>query len=132
MAKKLTQYRATGRRKNAIASVILRPGTGKRIVNKQDFTEYFHSDTQNMIAEMPFAALECGDQWDVIANAHGGGISGQVGAIRLGIARALVAANEEDRKALRAADLLTRDPRCVERKKYGKKKARKSFQFSKR
>lgn len=132
MAKKLTQFRATGRRKDAVASVILRPGSGKRTVNAKDFTEYFHSASQNMVAEMPFATLENGEEWDVIVNAKGGGISGQVGAIRLGIARALVAANEEDRKALRGADLLTRDPRCVERKKYGKKKARKSFQFSKR
>lgn len=132
MAKKLTQYRGTGRRKNAIAAVILRPGSGKRTVNGKEFSEYFLSPAQGMNAELPFATLENGEEWDVIVNAKGGGIAGQVGAIRLGISRALVSANEEDRKALRSADLLTRDPRCVERKKYGKKKARRSPQFSKR
>jgi small subunit ribosomal protein S9 len=124
--------RATGRRKESVASVILRPGTGKRIVNGKEFSEYFTSETQMMVVELPFAALENGDKWDVSVNAKGGGINGQVGATKLGIARALVKINEEDKSALRAKGLLTRDAREVERKKYGRKKARKRFQFSKR
>ncbi|MGL1934705.1 MAG: 30S ribosomal protein S9 [Fibrobacterales bacterium] len=124
--------RATGRRKESVASVILRPGTGKRIVNGREFSDYFTSETQMMVVELPFAALENGDKWDVSVNAKGGGINGQVGATKLGIARALVKINEEDRSALRAKGLLTRDAREVERKKYGRKKARKRFQFSKR
>lgn len=130
--KKNVMYRATGRRKEAVASVILRPGTGKRLVNGRDFTEYFHSDVQVMVVNMPFETLGNGDQWDVTAKAVGGGISGQMGALRLGIARALVAFNEDNRSAMRAEGFLTRDAREVERKKYGRKKARKSFQFSKR
>ncbi|MGL1901784.1 MAG: 30S ribosomal protein S9 [Fibrobacterales bacterium] len=124
--------RATGRRKESVASVILRPGTGKRIVNGREFSDYFTSETQMMVVELPFSALENGDKWDVSVNAKGGGINGQVGATKLGIARALVKINEEDKSALRAKGLLTRDAREVERKKYGRKKARKRFQFSKR
>ena len=125
-------YRATGRRKDAVASVIIKPGDGKRMVNGHTFEEYFHSDTQQMIVNLPFSILENGDQWDVVARARGGGISGQVGAVRLGIARALVEVDAENKGELRKNDLMTRDPRCVERKKYGRKKARKRFQFSKR
>lgn len=125
-------YRATGRRKDAIASVILRPGDGKRMINGRTFEEYFHSDMQQMIVNLPFSVLENGDQWDVVARTRGGGISGQVGAVRLGIARALVEVDAENKGELRKNDLMTRDPRCVERKKYGRKKARKRFQFSKR
>ncbi len=124
--------RATGRRKESVASVILRPGTGKRVVNGKEFSKYFTSETQMMIVELPFTTLENGDKWDVSVNAKGGGISGQVGATKLGIARALVKINEEDKSVLRGRGLLTRDAREVERKKYGRKKARKRFQFSKR
>lgn len=131
-AKSKKMFRATGRRKNAVAAVILRPGTGKRQVNGKDFEDYFHSDTQNMIVNLPFSVLENAEEWDVVARARGGGIAGQVGAVQLGIARALVEVAEENRKELRQNDLLTRDSRVVERKKYGRKKARKRFQFSKR
>jgi small subunit ribosomal protein S9 len=130
--KKTIGFRATGRRKAAIASVILRPGTGKMLVNGRDLDQYFHSETQCMIARLPLKLLEALDKWDVTAKAVGGGISGQMGAFRLGLARALVLANPEDKSTLRRGGLLTRDSRVVERKKYGKKKARKSFQFSKR
>jgi len=125
-------YRGTGRRKSAVASVILKEGSGKRIVNGRDFKDYFHSDVQNMVANLPFSVLGNAEKWDVIVNANGGGIAGQMGAIRLGIARALVEQNAEVKPALRHANLLTRDARVVERKKYGRKKARKHFQFSKR
>jgi len=125
-------YRGTGRRKSAVASVILKEGTGKRTINGRDFKDYFHSDVQNMVANLPFSVLGNADKWDVIVNASGGGIAGQMGAVRLGIARALVENNTEIKPALRHANLLTRDARVVERKKYGRKKARKHFQFSKR
>jgi small subunit ribosomal protein S9 len=131
-AKSKQMYRATGRRKNASASVILRPGTGQRTINGKSFSDYFHSETQDMIVNLPFSILENAEEWDVVARARGGGISGQMGAVRLGIARALVEYQEENRKELRKHGLLTRDARCVERKKYGRKKARKRFQFSKR
>ena len=125
-------YRGTGRRKSAVASVILKEGSGKRTVNGREFKDYFHSDVQDMVANLPFSVLGNGDKWDVIVNANGGGIAGQMGAVRLGIARALVEQNAEVKPALRHANLLTRDARVVERKKYGRKKARKRFQFSKR
>jgi small subunit ribosomal protein S9 len=125
-------YRGTGRRKSAVASVILKEGTGKRTINGREFKDYFHSDVQNMVANLPFSVLGNADKWDVIVNATGGGIAGQMGAVRLGIARALVEQNAEIKPALRHANLLTRDARVVERKKYGRKKARKHFQFSKR
>ncbi len=131
-AKKNNLIRAVGRRKAAVANVILKPGSGKRIVNGRDFAEYFHSDTQDMIANYPFAVLENGEKWDVVITARGGGISGQMGAIRLGIARALVKVDEENKSTLRRNGFLTRDARVVERKKYGRAKARKNFQFSKR
>lgn len=131
-AKKSVMYRATGRRKESIASVILRPGTGKLIVNGKEFVKYLHSPTQNMIATLPLTILEANELWDVTVKATGGGISGQVGAIRLGLARALVKADESNRAIMRENGLMTRDARVVERKKYGKAKARKSFQFSKR
>ncbi|MDR0517100.1 MAG: 30S ribosomal protein S9 [Fibromonadaceae bacterium] len=125
-------YRGTGRRKSAVASVILKEGTGKRTVNGREFKDYFHSAVQDMVANLPFSVLGNADKWDVIVNAKGGGIAGQMGAVRLGIARALVEQNAEVKPALRHANLLTRDARVVERKKYGRKKARKHFQFSKR
>ncbi|MCL2282821.1 MAG: 30S ribosomal protein S9 [Fibromonadales bacterium] len=125
-------YRGTGRRKSAVASVILKEGSGKRTVNGRDFKDYFHSEVQNMVANLPFSVLGNAEKWDVIVNATGGGIAGQMGATRLGIARALVEQSAEVKPALRHANLLTRDARVVERKKYGRKKARKHFQFSKR
>ena len=125
-------YRGTGRRKSAVASVILKEGTGKRTVNGREFKDYFHSDVQNMVANLSFSVLGNAEKWDVIVNAKGGGIAGQMGAVRLGIARALVEHDPEVKPALRHANLLTRDARVVERKKYGRKKARKRFQFSKR
>jgi small subunit ribosomal protein S9 len=124
--------RATGRRKTAIASVTLKPGTGKRIINNREFKEYFRNAIREMIAEQPLTVAGLSKDWDVIVSANGGGISGQVGAVRLGIARALVAHNEELRPLMREHGLLTRDSRAVERKKYGKAGARRSFQFSKR
>jgi small subunit ribosomal protein S9 len=125
-------YRGTGRRKSAVASVIIKEGTGKRTINGRDFKDYFLSEVQNMVANLPFSVLGNAEKWDVIVNANGGGIAGQMGAVRLGIARALVEQNVEVKPALRHANLLTRDARVVERKKYGRKKARKRFQFSKR
>jgi small subunit ribosomal protein S9 len=124
--------RATGRRKTAIASVVLKPGTGKRTINNREFKEYFRNAIREMIAEQPLTVTGTSKDWDVIVSANGGGVSGQVGAVRLGIARALVAFNEEFRAVLREHGLLTRDSRAVERKKYGKAGARRSFQFSKR
>jgi small subunit ribosomal protein S9 len=124
--------RATGRRKTAIASVILKPGTGKRTINNREFKEYFRNAIREMIAEQPLVVTGTAKDWDVVVSANGGGVSGQVGAVRLGIARALVAFNEEFRAVLREHGLLTRDPRAVERKKYGKSGARRSFQYSKR
>ncbi|NLB63690.1 MAG: 30S ribosomal protein S9 [Fibrobacter sp.] len=131
-AKNQETYRGTGRRKDAVANVIIKRGTGKRTINGCSFEEYFHSETQNMIANLPFAVLENGDDWDVVVNAKGGGIAGQMGAVRLGIARALVENDDTIKSELRREGLLTRDARVVERKKYGRAKARKRFQFSKR
>lgn len=111
---------------------MLKPGTGKRTINGRDFTDYFHSEVQNMIANLPFAILGNAENWDVEVIARGGGIAGQMGAVRLGIARALVQNDETVKPELRKNDLMTRDARAVERKKYGRKKARKRFQFSKR
>ena len=123
---------ATGRRKSAIARVWLTPGTGQITVNRQPVSDYFRRGTLGLIVKQP---LECTDSlgaFDVNAFVNGGGWSGQAGAVRLGIARCLAAINENNRKPLREAGYLTRDSRKVERKKYGRKKARKSFQFSKR
>ncbi len=112
--------------------MILRPGTGKRTINGRTFTDYFANAIREMIVEQPLTVTGSNQQWDVIVSANGGGVSGQCGAVRLGIARALVAFKEEFRSALREHGLLTRDSRAVERKKYGKAGARRSFQFSKR
>ncbi len=130
--KSTPQNSATGRRKTAIARVRLVPGTGKRIINGREFKEYFRNAIREMIAEQPLTVTGTSKDWDVIVTANGGGISGQVGAVRLGVARALVKHNEEFRPVLREHGLLTRDSRAVERKKYGKAGARRSFQFSKR
>jgi small subunit ribosomal protein S9 len=131
-AKKSIGFRATGRRKAAIASVVIKPGTGDFKINGREIRSYFHSETQEMIARLPLKVLEALEKWDVTAKAVGGGVSGQMGAVRLGLARALVLANPEDKSILRKSGFLTRDSRAVERKKYGRRKARRSFQFSKR
>lgn len=127
-----TRYSATGKRKNAIASVILRPGKGERTVNGHPIMDYLKSDVLVMDVEQPFNLLQASQNYDVIARVKGGGLSGQSGAIRLGISRALASISEDFRKLLRKNGLLTRDSRVVERKKYGQAGARKRFQFSKR
>ncbi|MBO4680794.1 MAG: 30S ribosomal protein S9 [Saccharofermentans sp.] len=135
-AKKSTSkvyYYGTGRRKNAVAAVRLVPGSGKITINSKDIDEYFGLDTLKLLVRQPLAATETEDKFDVIVKAIGGGISGQAGAIRHGIARALVEADEDNYKSvLKAAGFLTRDARMKERKKPGLKKARKASQFSKR
>ncbi len=128
-------YYGTGRRKTSVARVHLRPGNGKIVINDKtydSFKEYFQRDTLVMEANKPFVVTNTIGQFDVICRLNGGGLSGQVGALKLGIARALLNFNDSLRKTLRENGLLTRDPRMVERKKYGKKKARRSPQFSKR
>jgi small subunit ribosomal protein S9 len=131
MATKL-QYAATGRRKNAVARVRLIPGDGKFIINKREVAEYFGKKTLEMIVRQPFTITDTLSKYDVIALAHGGGTTGQAGAIRLGVARALLKADVSLRPSLKRAGFLTRDPRMKERRKYGLKKARKAPQFSKR
>jgi len=123
---------ATGRRKNAIAQVRLIPGTGKIVVNHRPFEIYFPVDINRMHAIRPLEVSKMNGLYDIFVTVRGGGKSGQTGAMQLGVARALVSIDESLRSQLRAAGLLTRDPRMVERKKYGQKKARKRFQFSKR
>ncbi|MCD6246030.1 30S ribosomal protein S9 [candidate division WOR-3 bacterium] len=126
------QIRATGRRKEASVSVILRSGNGKRKINGKSFEEYFGRMDLIVDIEKPFKLTNLGESYDVIVNAKGGGIAGQADAIKLGIARALIKENPELKKVLKQAGFLTRDQREKERKKYGLKKARKAFQFSKR
>jgi small subunit ribosomal protein S9 len=121
-----------GRRKTATARVLLTLGNGKFTINKTEAKDYFKSDAHIKSALQPLRVTETLGNFDIRVNVSGGGISGQVGAIQLGIARALVSNNEEYRSVLRTNGLLTRDPRMVERKKYGQPKARKRFQFSKR
>ena len=125
-------YAGTGRRKDSVARVRLVPGNGKITINKRDVKDYIPFD--NLIADMkqPLDVTETADNYDVIANVKGGGRTGQAGAIRHGISRALLEVDGDYRKVLKSAGLLTRDPRMVERKKYGLKKARKASQFSKR
>jgi len=121
-----------GRRKNAIARVKLIDGSGKITVNKREFEKYFPLAIQRDEIMKPFKVTDTIGRFDAMIRVNGGGQNGQAGAVRLGIARSLVALDEDARTALRGAGLLTRDPRMVERKKYGQKKARKRFQFSKR
>ena len=131
--KKKLQYWGTGRRKKAIARVRLIPnGTGTIIINKRELEDYFGLGTLQYIVKQPLALTETSDKFDVAVNVYGGGLTGQAGAIRHGIARALNQANPDFRPALKKAGFLTRDPRMKERKKYGLKKARKAPQFSKR
>jgi small subunit ribosomal protein S9 len=126
------QHYGTGRRKTATARVYLRPGSGQIRVNARPVDEYIRSDVQKMIVRHPLVLTETADKLDVLVRVRGGGPTGQAGAMRHGIARALVEYNPELRGKLKAAGLLTRDPREVERKKYGRPGARKRFQFSKR
>ena len=128
----MQNYDAVGRRKNAVARVRLTPGTGKRIINKSQMKKYLQRETREMIVEQPLQTVGLSDSFDVYVNVNGGGLSGQAGAIRHGITRALVEFDEKLRPALKTRGFLTRDPRMVERKKSGQPKARKRFQFSKR
>jgi small subunit ribosomal protein S9 len=128
----LAEYRATGRRKTSVARVILRPGEGKLVVNRRAFQSYFPSEALRAEIQQPLISAELAGKFDVLVNARGGGIHGQAGATKLGIARALIVFNPELRPRLRQGGFLTRDPRAKERKKYGQKGARKRFQFSKR
>lgn len=127
-----TAFSAIGRRKHATARVRLIPGEGKFVVNKKDLLEFFKRETLKMVIEQPLNITETIGKYDIYANVNGGGLSGQAGALRLGIARALLKVSLEYRPKLKAAGLLTRDPRMKERKKYGMAGARKRFQFSKR
>ncbi|HVN30786.1 MAG TPA: 30S ribosomal protein S9 [Thermoanaerobaculaceae bacterium] len=126
------QYYGTGRRKSAVARVYLRPGTGKIIVNRRDFEIYFPNRVLKMIIKQPLLITENAEKFDILVNVSGGGMSGQAGAIRHGLSRALLEFNPELRPKLKSAGFLTRDAREVERKKYGQPKARRRFQFSKR
>ncbi len=126
------KFYGTGRRKNAIAKVWVKPGEGNIEVNKKSLEDYFGKKTLEMVVKQPLETTGALANYDVIASVHGGGMSGQAGAIRHGLARALVEANAEFRPALKTAGFLTRDPRMKERRKYGLKKARKASQFSKR
>ncbi|MGH9445299.1 MAG: 30S ribosomal protein S9 [Terriglobia bacterium] len=126
------EYRATGRRKSAIARVYLRTGDGKIIINRRPLEEYVPSKAMQVELQQPLAATEMAGKFDILILLRGGGLHGQVGAARLGIARALMVFNPELRPVLRRGAFLTRDSRIKERKKYGQKGARKRFQFSKR
>ncbi|MBQ9155316.1 MAG: 30S ribosomal protein S9 [Eubacterium sp.] len=127
-----TKYYGTGRRKSSVARVYLVPGTGKVTINKKDMDDYFGYDTLKVIARQPLELTSTTDKFDVLVNVKGGGYTGQAGAIRHGIARALCEADADLRPALKKAGYLTRDPRMKERKKPGLKKARRAPQFSKR
>ncbi len=127
-----TSFYGTGRRKKSIARVRLVPGTGVITINKRDIDDYFGLETLKLIVRQPLEAIDASGKFDVIANVTGGGVTGQAGAIRHGIARALLEADAENRPALKKAGYLTRDPRMKERKKYGLKAARRAPQFSKR
>lgn len=126
------RYYGTGRRKSSVARVYLLPGTGKITINKRDMDDYFGLDTLKLIVRQPLVLTDTQDKFDVIVNVRGGGFTGQAGAIRHGISRALLKADSDYRPALKKAGFLTRDPRMKERKKYGLKAARRAPQFSKR
>ena len=134
MAKKTAaaKFYGTGRRKSSIARVYLVPGTGNITINKRNIDEYFGLETLKLIVRQPLVATETLDKYDVLVNVHGGGTTGQAGAIRHGISRALLKADNDFRPTLKKAGFLTRDPRMKERKKYGLKAARRAPQFSKR
>ena len=122
----------TGRRKSAVARVRIRPGTGKFLVNNRELDKYFALEPDQMAARAPLEIAEASGRWDIFVNLHGGGTTGQAGAVKLGLARALLKATPDLEAKLRDNGLLTRDARKVERKKYGRRGARRSFQFSKR
>ena len=128
----ITKNYGTGRRKSSVARVYLVPGTGKITINKRDIDEYFGLDTLKVIVRQPLVATETSDKFDVLVNVKGGGYTGQAGAIRHGISRALLTVDGDYRPVLKKAGFLTRDPRMKERKKYGLKAARRAPQFSKR
>ena len=128
----LVQYLGTGRRKTSVARIFLRPGKGAITVNDRTFDNYFMNEAARSIVRQPLLATETADKFDVLILADGGGLTGQAGAARLGIARALIEFNSELRSKLKQLGFLTRDARAHERKKYGQKGARKRFQFSKR
>lgn len=132
MSPQATQYYGTGRRKTAAARVFLRPGSGSIEINGRPLDQYLDSEALRMIVKQPLAMTETGDKFDLYVTVAGGGQAGQAGAIRHGIARALLEFNGELRERLKHAGFLTRDPRKKERKKYGQKGARARFQFSKR
>ena len=132
MAENQLQYYGTGRRKTSTARVFLRPGTGSFQVNGRAFDKYFPNETLKMLIRQPLAVTETTDKFDLVVRVDGGGVTGQAGALRHGIARALVSFSPELRPRLKESGFLTRDPREVERKKYGRPGARKRFQFSKR
>ena len=129
---KSTRYYGTGRRKSSVARVYVTPGTGKITVNKKDLEDYFGLETLKVIVRQPFAATGTEGKFDVLVNVYGGGFTGQAGAIRHGLARALVKEDADNRAVLKKEGYLTRDPRMKERKKYGLKAARRAPQFSKR
>jgi small subunit ribosomal protein S9 len=126
------QYMGTGRRKKSVARVRLVPGSGKVVINKREIENFFGLETLRVIVNQPLVLTGTKDKFDVLVNVHGGGFTGQAGAIRHGIARALVKSDEALKPELKKAGFLTRDPRMTERKKYGLKKARRAPQFSKR
>ena len=126
------KYYGTGRRKSSVARVFLRPGSGDFKVNGRAFEEYFVTAAQRNLARQPLVSTETGASFNVVANVSGGGVNGQAGALKLGVARALMLFNIELRKKLKAEGLISRDSRKKERKKYGQKGARKRFQYSKR
>ncbi len=128
----LIQYYGTGRRKSSVARVFLRPGNGGFVVNGRPFDQYFVTEDQRVRAKQALVTSETGATFDVVANVSGGGINGQAGAVKLGVARALIQFNAELRAKLKSEGLLSRDSRIKERKKYGQKGARKRFQYSKR
>ena len=130
--RKIEQYLGTGRRKRSVARIFLRPGSGKITVNGRDLENYFPTEQTRVPVRQPLMEVQMADRFDILILANGGGVSGQAGAVRMGIARALVEFNAELRGPLKKAGFLTRDPRQHERKKYGQKGARKRFQFSKR
>ncbi len=129
---KTTKFYGTGRRKSSVARVYLTPGTGKITINKKDMDDYFGLETLKLIVNQPFVVTNSVGKYDVLVNVRGGGFTGQAGAIRHGISRALLEADAENRPALKKAGYLTRDSRMKERKKYGLKAARRAPQFSKR
>ena len=132
MAKAATKFHGTGRRKKSIARVYLTPGKGNILINKRSIDEYFGLETLKVIVRQPLAATDTADKFDILVNVKGGGYTGQAGAIRHGIARALLTVDADYRPVLKKAGYLTRDPRMKERKKYGLKAARRAPQFSKR